>query len=126
MRAAVGPEERIANRDRVAELRDVYGSLLTARQREMLAWYYEYDLSLGEIAEQAGVSRQAVHDLLRRAVSLLEGYERRLGFTQRSALRKKTALSLLGEIEAALRTDGETRLAALRSAAGLAERILDD
>jgi|GEM_PF-1003258 len=126
MAVPVGAEERIAGRDRVAALRELYGSLLTERQREMLSWYYEYDLSLAEIAEQAGVSRQAVHDLLRRGVAVLEGYERRLRLVERAAARRRTTLALIGEIETAQRADGEERAAALCSAARLAGRILDD
>lgn len=126
MAAPVGAEERIAGRNRVAALRELYGALLTERQREMLSWYYDYDLSLAEIAEQAGVSRQAVHDLLRRGVAVLEGYEGRLHLTERAGARRRTALALLREIEAALRTAGEERDAALRSAALIARSMVDD
>lgn len=58
---------------------DAYGALLTARQREFLRRYYADDLSLGEIAAQMRVSRQAVHDGLQRALGALERYETALG-----------------------------------------------
>lgn len=118
-------EAQIAGRDRVWALRELYGALLTDRQREMLRWYYDLDLSLGEIAEQAGVSRQAVHDLLRRAVAALEGYEGRLHLTLRAAARRRAILALLGQIEVAQRLGGEAGEAALRRAAALAEGVLD-
>lgn len=60
---------------RVGDLYDFYGALLTSRQREMMEMYYFDDWSLAEIATHLGVSRQAVHDSLRRATEQLEGYE---------------------------------------------------
>jgi len=60
---------------RIGDLFDLYGTLLTTRQREMIELHYFDDWSLAEIAEQFGVSRQAVHDNLRRAEEQLESYE---------------------------------------------------
>lgn len=64
---------------RIGLLLDFYGPLLTEKQREMVRSHFEDDLSLGELAEEAGVSRAAVHDLVHRAVEALESYETRLG-----------------------------------------------
>jgi 16S rRNA (guanine1207-N2)-methyltransferase len=72
-------DHTLATRDRANRLFDAYGSLLTAQQRQLLRRYYQDDLSLGEIAAQMGVSRQAVHDGLRRALAALERYEAGLG-----------------------------------------------
>lgn len=58
---------------------DFYGILLTPKQQEIYDLYYQQDLSLGEIAEQQKVSRQAVFDLLRRTEEALESYESKLG-----------------------------------------------
>lgn len=63
---------------RVGLLYDIYGSLLTVRQQELVELYYFDDWSLAEVAEMTKVSRQAVHDNLRRAEELLEGYESKL------------------------------------------------
>lgn len=60
-------------------LYDFYGQLLTQRQQKFVELYYAHDLSLGEIAEQFGVSRQAVHDVLKRAENTLIGYEEKMG-----------------------------------------------
>lgn len=65
--------------NRMNILFDIYGVLLTARQRQVLCFYFSDDLSLGEIAAGYGVSRQAVYDLLRRAVGALEELEQKLG-----------------------------------------------
>ncbi len=65
--------------NRVNILFDIYGPLLTSRQRQVLRLYFSDDLSLGEIAAEYGVSRQAIYDLQRRAVEVLEGLERKLG-----------------------------------------------
>ncbi|MBQ8309046.1 MAG: DNA-binding protein [Clostridia bacterium] len=61
---------------------DMYSPLLTATQREITDLYFNYDLSLGEIAEQKGVSRQSVSDCLGKCRRQLEKYEEKLGFLQ--------------------------------------------
>ena len=64
------------------QLWDLYSPLLTATQREISDLYFNYDLSLGEIAEQKGVSRQSVSDCLQKCRKQLEGYEEKLGFAR--------------------------------------------
>ena len=59
---------------------DLYSPLLTATQREITDLYFNYDLSLGEIAEQKGVSRQSVSDCLRKCRKQLEEYDEKLKF----------------------------------------------
>ena len=61
---------------------DLYSPLLTATQREISDLYFNYDLSLGEIAEQKGVSRQSVSDCLQKCRKQLEEYDKKLGFTR--------------------------------------------
>lgn len=63
---------------RVNFLFDFYQSLLTDKQRLYMQLYYLDDLSLGEIAEQYGVSRQAVYDNVKRTEAMLEDYEMKL------------------------------------------------
>ncbi|MCQ2482151.1 MAG: YlxM family DNA-binding protein [Clostridia bacterium] len=67
----------------VCLLVDFYGNLLTDKMLNMIELKYFDDLSLSEIAEQNGISRQAVHDTLKRAVSTLEQYEEKLGLVER-------------------------------------------
>ena len=59
---------------------DLYSPLLTATQREITDLYFNYDLSLGEIAEQKGVSRQSVSDCLGKCRKQLEEYDKKLCF----------------------------------------------
>ena len=60
-------------------LYDFYGVLLNEAGREVMAMYHEDNLSLSEIAEELGQSRQAVHYTLKKAERSLEGYEEKLG-----------------------------------------------
>ena len=62
------------------QLWDLYSPLLTTTQREITDLYFNYDLSLGEIAEQKGVSRQSVSDCLSKCRKHLETYEEKLRF----------------------------------------------
>ena len=57
---------------------DFYQALLTEKQRSYMEYYYLDDLSLGEIAEEYEISRQAVYDNIRRTGAMLEEYERKL------------------------------------------------
>ncbi len=63
---------------KVALLFDYYGKLLTEKQQDIIKLYYYHDLSLGEIAEKVGISRQAVYDHLQRGEKLLLDYEEKL------------------------------------------------
>ena len=62
------------------KLWDLYSPLLTETQKEITDLYFNYDLSLGEIAEQKGVSRQSVSDCLQKCRKQLEKYEEKLCF----------------------------------------------
>lgn len=64
-------------------LLDYYGELLTEKQKTCFDLYYNQDLSLGEIAEEAGISRQGVHDSLARTEAILLDFEEKLGCVAR-------------------------------------------
>lgn len=64
--------------NRMNTLLEFYSTLLTKKQYDYIALYYQEDLSLGEIAEQFDVSRQAVYDNIRRTEKILEDYEKKL------------------------------------------------
>ena len=60
------------------QLLDIYGALLTPSQREICEQYYLYDLSLSEIAEEKGVSKQSVSDTLKKSREQIAFYEEKL------------------------------------------------
>ena len=60
-----------------------YGALLTERQRALLSMAVDEDLSLAEIAERAGISRQGVRDAIQRASAQLHAYEQRWVWSER-------------------------------------------
>ena len=80
-------EERMADevsrKIELAWLTAFYGGLLTDKQRQVLALHCEEDLSLAEIAQEAGISRQGVHDMLTRATQRLFDMEEKLGMAAR-------------------------------------------
>ncbi len=67
----------------IAELFAFYGELLTDKQKDVLTLYCLDDLSLGEIAEDLKISRQGVHDTVKRSSKTLEDYETKLGLMQK-------------------------------------------
>ncbi len=71
-------------------LYDFYGELLTGHQRNIYEDAVYHDMSLSEIAEQHGISRQGVHDLIRRCDKQLAGYEEKLHLVRKFAEAKKT------------------------------------
>lgn len=66
-----------------AILLDTYGSMLTEKQYDTLSLYYDEDLSLSEIAENMGITRQGVHKCIRTAEEYLTQLEKTLGFAQK-------------------------------------------
>ena len=74
------------NKIEINNLFDIYGSLLTKRQYEILSLYFQEDLSYAEIAENLDISRAAVMDAVHRGTKLLEKYEKNVGYLQ---LKKK-------------------------------------
>ncbi|MGL5205940.1 MAG: YlxM family DNA-binding protein [Acidaminococcaceae bacterium] len=75
----IGFEQRM----RLVRLYDIYGGLLTDKQQKCMELHFYNDLSLSEIADEDGVSRQAIYDLLKRAGQILERYENRLKLLER-------------------------------------------
>ena len=70
---------------------DFFGELLTDKQREYFDLHYNEDLSLSEIAESEGISRQGVWDIIRRAEAGLRRYESRTGLVGRFAAQRRIA-----------------------------------
>lgn len=78
---------------------DYYGELLTQRQRDCLDMRYNQDMSLGEIAQELGVSRQGVYDNLSRAETLLRNMEEKTGFLRRDEKVRSTAQQIIRAAE---------------------------
>ncbi len=76
-------------------LYDYYGNLLTDRQKECLEMRYNQDLSLGEIGQILGISRQGVHDNLSRAEQLLRNMEEKTGCVKRDMACRKAVRTIL-------------------------------
>lgn len=76
-------------------LYDYYGALLTDRQRECFELRYNQDLSLGEIGQELGISRQGVHDNLTRTEALLINMEEKTGCVRRDLACRKASGKIL-------------------------------
>ena len=98
---------------------DFYGDLLTEKQREYYDLHFNSDLSLQEIAEQSGVSRQAVWDIIRRAEQTMAEIEDKTGLVAR-AVRRRKAVEELEELIASL-PEGESRAKMLAKVAELSD-----
>ena len=86
-----------------ALLYDFYGELLTEHQKSIYEDAVYNDMSLGEIAEERGISRQGVHDLLKRCDRILQDYEAKLHLVERFAVAK----GKIQEIERLTQRDGQ-------------------
>ena len=75
-------------------LYDYYGALLTDRQRDSFELRYNQHLSLGEIAQELGISRQGVHDNLTRSEALLQNMEEKTGCVRRDLHCRKAAVKI--------------------------------
>lgn len=84
----------------ISILLDFYGDMLTQKQRDVIEFYYNDDLSLSEIAENEGITRQGVRDAIKRAEMLLSDMEERLGLAKRFAQVKKGLEGILAEANA--------------------------
>ncbi|HEY3247034.1 MAG TPA: sigma factor-like helix-turn-helix DNA-binding protein [bacterium] len=125
-------DRALGERLRVIRLFDAYGALLTERQRTLLRLYYHRDLSLGEIAVQLKITRQAVFDSLHRSMAELQRLEsmlRIVGRAERTARQHQEIAGRAAALREAIdglrgRLDRETvnrlqgTVAALRRTAG--------
>ena len=103
----------------MALLFDFYGGMLTEKQKECFDMRYNQDLSLGEIGQELGVSRQAVCDNLTRTEALLRRMEENIGCVSRSL---KTRMAIQAIIEAAQKLNAHPDAEVCR----LAQQILSE
>lgn len=81
----------------IAYLLDLYGPALTEKQRNLVDYYYNEDLSLAEISENEGITRQGARDSIKRAENQLREWEDKLGLLRQRQRREETA----GRLQAA-------------------------
>jgi len=82
----------------ISVLYDFYNQILTEKQKDIVDLYYNQDLSLGEIAEEFNISRQAVYDMLKRTEKLLYQYEEKLGFIKLLQAKNEKILEILYKV----------------------------
>lgn len=80
-------------------LLDFYGQLLTEKTRDILELHFAEDMSLAEISDQFHITRQAVHDSIKRGVSTLQEYEEKLSMVQRFTMQKNCIQEAIYDIE---------------------------
>lgn len=107
-------EVDIAKNVRVSRLLDFYGGLLTERQREISSLHYDEDLSLGEISQICGITRQGVLDSLKKSEAALTGFEQKLGLLERADALADRLARLADKLENETETP-ESLAAALRN-----------
>jgi predicted DNA-binding protein YlxM (UPF0122 family) len=84
---------------RMTMLFDFYGEVLTPRQKEFFDLYYNEDLSLAEIAENYGISRQGVRDVIVRAEAIMTDLEDKTGLMKRFMLMQQQVQAILDAAE---------------------------
>lgn len=93
------------DKTRICVLYDIYGELLQPSVSEFIDLYYNDDLSLSEIAENAGISRQGVRDGIVRGTKLLYEYEEKLGLYKKYKDNNAVVSQIRAELDAAGLTD---------------------
>jgi len=92
---------------------DFYGELLTEKQREYFHLHYNEDMSLAEIAQSEGISRQGVWDIIRRGEETLRRTEEKTGLVARFRAQRETVAVMEQQLRQRLPlTEGEARLLA--------------
>ena len=109
----------------LALLFDTYGAMLTDKQRDCFDMRYNQDLSLGEIAEEMGVSRQAVNDNLTRTEALLRRMEENIGCVKRDMQIRKAMQEIL-EAAAVLDTSSDPTVLDAKQRIAAAVHILEE
>ena len=104
---------------------DFYGELLTEHQRQIYEDAVYNDLSLGEIAEEQGISRQGVHDLIKRCDRILQDYENKLHLIERFAKAKQTVRQIQ-QLADQQDHGGQDVSVTLRQISGLSNELLKE
>ena len=82
----------------ISMLWQIYGELLTEKQREYIDYYYNEDLSLAEIAQNDGITRQGVRDIIKKGEKKLFEYEEKLLFMKKTMKQEKQIENILAQL----------------------------
>ena len=94
----------------ISMLMDFYGALLSERQQQIVTLYHEENCSLQEISEELGVSRQGVHEALKKAEKSLRDYEAKLGLVVRFQSQEQVLHSARESVNALLADCGDPKV----------------
>ena len=86
------------NNVKISILLEIYGNLLTDKQRALLENYYNQDLSLSEIAENEQITRQAVRDNLKKGENKLFEYEEKLSLMRKQIMQEEQIANIISEL----------------------------
>ena len=95
---------------KVSMLCEIYGKLLTEKQYAFLNDYYNQDLSLSEMAENYGITRQAVRDNIKKGENKLFEYEQKLELMKRTLNQEKAIASILAELNKIEELDSDKKV----------------
>ena len=115
-------ENTVERKAELCLLRSFYGDMLTDKEKSAAELYLDEDLSLAEIAEEMGISRQAVHDTLNRAFQKLDELEEKLSLQERFVKQEKK-LNLLKSILSGVMPEEGSR-AAYEQAVKLLDEVI--
>jgi len=116
--------DTLSKTNRINLLFDFYEPLLTDKQRTFLKYYFLDDYSLGEIAAESGISRQAVYEHIKRAEQMLESYESKLSLLAKHERLVAQTDALVQEVrDSKLESEGKRSL--LNQIEQLRERTTD-
>ena len=82
----------------ISMLCQIYGKLLTEKQLNIMDNYYNLDLSLSEIAENEGITRQAVRDIIKKGENKLFEFEEKLGIMKKNMKQEEKIANILSEL----------------------------
>ena len=94
----------------ISMLCEIYGKLLTEKQLDIMDNYYNLDLSLSEIAENEGITRQAVRDIIKKGENKLFEYEEKLLFMKRMLNQEKQIQEILIELSKIQETSSDKKI----------------
>ena len=97
----------------ISMLLEIYGSLLTEKQYNLLNDYYNNDLSLAEIAENEEITRQAVRDNLKKGERKLFDYEEKLSIMKKNIMQEEQIANILSEINNLTENSTDTEIASV-------------